>query len=102
VCVQLSNGTPYQAGWYYSTASSLELQNWTTPQLIMGALQAVTAACNTSDGSGNSFDGWYPSFMSPDYPAGNLGKTGQVFFLTGCDTGMRFFKSRTFTITTGP
>jgi len=102
VCVQLSNRIPYQAGWYYATASSLDLQNWTMPQLITGSLQAVMAACNTTDGSGNSFDGWYPSFMSPGFPTGHLGKTGQVFFLTGCDTGTRFFKSRTFTITTMP
>jgi hypothetical protein len=102
VCVQLSNGTPYQAGWYYATASSLELQNWTTPQLITNSLLPVTPACNPSDMSGDSFDGWYPSFMSPSFPTGHLGKTGQVFFLTGCDTGTRSFKSRTFAITTGP
>ena len=102
LCVQLSNGTPYQAGWYYATASSLELQNWTTPQLITNSLLPVTPACNTTDMSGNSFDGWYPSFMSPGFRTGHLGKTGRVFLLTGCDTGMRSFKSRTFTITTGP
>ena len=94
--------TPYQAAWYYSTATSLDLQNWTTPQLIANSQFAVTAGC-ASDGSGNSFDGWYPSFMSPDRPAGHLGKTGQVFFMNGCDTGLqRKFVSRTFTITTAP
>jgi hypothetical protein len=101
VCVQLSMGTPYQAGWYYSTASSLDLQNWTTPQLITGSLQPVTT-CSSSFGTGNSFDGWYPSFMSPDHRPGHLGTTGQVFFLSGCNLGVRFFVSRTFTITTGP
>jgi hypothetical protein len=99
-CVGLSGGTPYQAGWYYSTASSLELQDWTTPLLITGSQFPVTPACNPTDMSGDSFDGWYPSFMSPDHPAGHLGKTGQVFFLNGCNTGARSFNSRTFTITT--
>jgi len=102
VCVQSSGGTPYQAGWYYSTASSLELQNWTTPQPITNSQFAVTSACNKNDSSGDSFDGWYPSFMSLDHPPGHLGETGQVFFLSGCNTGVRSFVSRTFTITTGP
>jgi hypothetical protein len=98
VCVESNMGAPYEAGWYYSTASSLELQDWTTPQSITGSLQPVTAC-----GSGNSFDGWYPSFMSPEHLAGHLGKTGQVFFLNGCNVGgTRSFVSRTFTITTGP
>jgi hypothetical protein len=104
VCVQSMGtpATPYQAGWYYSTASSLEQQNWTTPQLITGSLMPVNPACNMADKSGDSFDGWYPSFMSPDHRAGHLGKTGQVFYLSGCNTGARSFKFRTFTITTGP
>jgi hypothetical protein len=79
VCVQSIDGIAQQAGWYYSTASSLELQNWTTPVLITGSQQTVTPCTN----GGDSFDGWYPSFMSPNHRAGHLGKTGQVFFPKG-------------------
>jgi hypothetical protein len=104
VCVSLRGTplTPYQAAWYYSTATSLDLQNWTTPQLIANSQFAIVPGC-ASDGSGNSFDGWYPSFMSPGHRAGHLGETGEVFFMNGCDTGLqRKFVSRTFTITTAP
>jgi hypothetical protein len=106
VCLQFQGSPgaeqPYQGGWYYSTATSLELQDWSTPQLIAGSLLPVTAPCNM--GNGGAFDGWYPSFMTPFFPPGHIDNTGQVFFLNGCDasgTG-RFFVSRTFTITTGP
>jgi hypothetical protein len=41
VCVSLQgqpgNLKPFQAAWYYSTATSLELQNWTMPQLIQNS-----------------------------------------------------------------
>ena len=89
---------PYQAAWYFSTATSLELQNWTAPQLIENSQYPVTQACGEV-GSGDLFDGWYPSFMSPASTAGNTSKTGYVFFMNGCDTGKRTFMSRTFTIT---
>jgi hypothetical protein len=106
VCVSLQGQPghlkPFQAAWYYSTATSLDLQNWTTPQLIQNSQFAVTAGC-AFDGSGNSFDGWYPSFMSPNHAEGHLGETGQVFFMNGCDTGLkRKFMSRTFTIAIAP
>jgi hypothetical protein len=99
VCASVPLG---EAGWYYSTATDLALQDWTTPQLIENSQFALTPACG-SGGSGNSFDGWYPSFMSPDHANGHLGTTGLVFFLSGCDTGGgppdRTFLYRTFTIT---
>jgi hypothetical protein len=100
VCMQLQgtagNLQPYQARWYYATATSLEKQDWTTPQPIAGSQFPVTSGC--------TFDGWYPSFMTPLYQPGYLGTTGQVFFLNGCYTAGtgRTFVSRTFSITTGP
>jgi len=87
-----------EAGWYYSTAWSLERQDWTAPQLILGSMSAATP-CGVGD-AGASFDGFYPSFMSPGMPPGHLSETGQAFFMDGCDLGLtRKFKSRTFTIT---
>jgi hypothetical protein len=59
--------------------------------------------------TGVTFDGWYPSFMTPSslaavYQPGQIGNTGQVFFMQGCNSAGsgRSFVSRTFTITTGP
>jgi len=88
--------------WYYSTATSLELQDWTVPQMILNSQVPITTPC--ADGSnGQEIDGWYPSFMSPGAAAGHTKLTGTVFFLTGCMPGTeRHFKSRTFTITAGP
>lgn len=106
-CVSLGGSAPYypiQAGWYYSTATSLEKQDWTTPQLIKNSQFSAT----TCFAGGINFDGWYPSFMTPSsfaavYQPGHLGNTGQVFFLNGCNTGSpRSFVSRTFTITVAP
>jgi hypothetical protein len=84
--------------WYYSTAPSLDSQDWAPPQLIAGSRKKITAPCNTN-GSGSSFDGFYPSIMSPGAAAGHTRLTGKVFFLNGCDTGLpRAFESRDFTI----
>ena len=87
-------------GWYYSTATSLDLQDWTPPQLIANSQFPITQNCGNGGTSGQHFDGWYPSFISPDAAAGHTKLTGMVFFLNGCDTGTRTFASRTFTITT--
>ncbi len=105
VCVSIEGPTghklAYQAGWYFSTATSLEQQNWTAPQFIAGSQRPVTPKCAPGGMAGNAFDGWYSSFMSPDHPDGHLGATGQVFFLNGCDANAigRKFLSRSFTIT---
>jgi hypothetical protein len=89
--------------WYYSTATSLELQDWTPPEMIVGSHKLIVGPCNSKDKTGNEFDGFYPSFMSPESPAGHTRLTGKVFFLRGCDTGAdRHFLSRTFTITVDP
>jgi len=94
-----SNGV---AGWYYSTATSLDIEDWTAPQLIANSEFPFTPDCGDGGTSGNQFDGWYPSFMSPGAAAGHTKLTGMVFFQNGCDTGSRVFASRTFTIVTQP
>lgn len=98
VCVNGPTGDRAGA-WYYSTATSLDLQNWTAPQMIQNSQFPVTSPCSADGSSGGQFDGWYPSFMSPGAAAGHTRLTGQVFFMNGCDTGARQFMSRTFTIT---
>ncbi len=92
----------FQGGWYYSTATSLELQDWTQPRLIVNSQSPIVKGCNPKDGSGKQFDGWYPSFMSQGAAAGHLKLSGKVFFMAGCDTGSRTFASRDFTIAKGP
>ena len=87
------------AAWFYSTATSLELQDWTAPQMILNSQFAITSC----SGGGEQFDGFYPSLMTPGAEQGHLRLTGQVFFLNGCDTGQpRAFTSRTFTINVEP
>ena len=83
--------------WYYSTATSLDLQDWTVPQPVANSQFPSTPACS-SDGRGQQFDGWYPSSMSPGSAPGHTKLTGTIFFMNGCDTGQRQFMSRTFTI----
>ena len=83
--------------WYYSTATSLDIQDWTAPQMILNSQFPVTPC--TANG-GQQFDGWHPSFMSPGAAAGHTKLAGVAFFLNGCNIGTRQFMSRAFTITT--
>jgi len=104
VCVSLQgtpgNYKPYQAAWYYSTATNLDRQDWTAPQLIENSQFPIVGGCAFGGAGGLAFDGWYASFMSPDHASGHLGLTGLVFFMNGCNIGaQRQFLSRTFTIT---
>jgi uncharacterized protein (TIGR03437 family) len=99
-CVSTST-TNTVAAWYYSTATSLDIQDWTTPQMISNSQFPVTGPCSADGMAGQKFDGWYPSFMSPGAAAGHTKLTGTVFFMNGCDVGSRVFTARTFTITTG-
>jgi hypothetical protein len=87
--------------WYYATATSLDLQNWTTPQPIANSEYPLVSPC-PGLADGGQFDGWYPSTMSPGVAAGHTKLTGKFFYQNGCDTGTRTFMSRSFTITTGP
>jgi hypothetical protein len=86
--------------WYYSTTKHLDRQDWTAPRVILNSERPVTTPC-TDRSSGQQFDGWYPSLMSPGAAAGHTKLSGFVFFLAGCtaDTD-RHFLSRPFTITT--
>jgi uncharacterized protein (TIGR03437 family) len=89
-------------GWYYSTATSLDLQNWTAPQMILNSKFPVTTPC-PGETTGTQVDGWYPSLVSPGAAAGHTKLSGSVFFYNGCaGAGTRVFMSRTFTITAGP
>ncbi|MFI5165690.1 MAG: sialidase family protein [Thermoanaerobaculales bacterium] len=100
VCLSVTGGS--QTGsWYYSTASSLDLQDWTAPEMIANSEFPVTSPCPGLT-TGGEFDGWYPSLMSPGAAAGHTKLTGRAFFINGCDTGKRTFTSRTFTISAEP
>jgi hypothetical protein len=92
-----------QAAWYFSTATSLALQDWTVPQLIRNSQFALIDPCpGQTDSDGMSFDGWYPSLMSLGAASGHVAQSGYAFFLNGCDTGKRTFMRRTFSISIGP
>jgi uncharacterized protein (TIGR03437 family) len=97
VCVS-GPSTARVGAWYYSVATSLDLQDWSTPRLVDNSQFPVTSSCS-SDGRGQQFDGWYPSSMSPGAPAGHTKLTGLIFYHNGCDTGKRVMSSRAFTIT---
>lgn len=90
------SSTPGQLGWFFSTATSLELEDWTAPQLIANT-QFTTSSCGTN---GTDFDGWYPSLYSLNLAVGQTGRNNVAFYLDGCnlDTS-RTFKSRTITVT---
>ena len=75
---------PPHAAWYFSLATSLELQDWTVAQMIANSQYPLDEPCAGTT-AGGSFDGWYPSFMSPNSAPGHLGMSGSVFFLNGCD-----------------
>ncbi len=110
VCISLSS--TYQqiaAAWYYATATSLALEDWSAPVRIPGTLGPVhqkgaaaaggVDSCGTTSGGGAAFNGWYPSFMSTDTQAGHTSRYGYAFFMDGCDGGIpRLFKARPFEI----
>ena len=98
VCTSGPSGSRV-ASWYYSIATSLDKEDWSTPSPIQNSQGPVTIPCPTT-GTGQQYDGYYPSFMSPGAAAGHTKLTGKAFFLNGCDTGARAFMARTFTITT--
>jgi uncharacterized protein (TIGR03437 family) len=89
--------------WFYSTATSLDLQDWSVPQMIENSQFPVTTPCPGLT-AGDQVDGWYPSLVSPGAAAGHTKLTGSVFFYNGCAgaNASRQFMSRTFTITAAP
>ncbi len=100
VCIAGSTGSR-TGSWYYSTATSLDLQDWTPPELILNSEFPVTEPCPGLT-TGGEFDGYYPSFMSPGAAAGHTKLRGWAFLINGCDTGKRTFAVRPFTITAQP
>jgi len=87
-------------GLYYSTATSLDLEDWTTPQLIQNS-QYPWTTCTT--GMGQDFDGHLPSTISPGAASGHTKLNGYIFFThITCDLATRQFLSRTFTIVAEP
>ncbi|HEV8042421.1 MAG TPA: IPT/TIG domain-containing protein [Bryobacteraceae bacterium] len=89
-------------GWYYSTATSLDLEDWTEPQLIQNSQYPLTSPC-PGQTSGQDFDGYYLATMSPGAAPGHTKLTGYFFFShVTCELESRLFLSRTFTITTEP
>ena len=99
VCRSPPNGV---ATWYFSTATSLDLQDWSVPQAIANSQYPLVGPCPDNPGSdGMQFDGWYPSLMSPGAASGHIAQAGYVFYLNGCDTGKRTFQRRSFAIGVG-
>ncbi len=73
-----ATAVPPHAAWYFSLATSLELQDWTVPKIIENSQYPLYEPCPGSAAQGGSFDGWYPSFMSPNSAPGPL-LADQVF-----------------------
>jgi uncharacterized protein (TIGR03437 family) len=87
-------------GWYYSTATSLDLEDWTAPQLIQNSQYPFTPCPGQL---GQDFDGRHPSTISPGAASGHNKLTGYIFSThSTCDLASRQFLSRTFTIVAEP
>ena len=97
VCTSGATGSRV-ASWYYATATSLDQQDWSAPLPIQNSQGPVTIPCPALT-TGQQYDGFYPSFMSPGAAGGHTKLSGKAFFLSGCDTGVRTFTARNFTIT---
>jgi hypothetical protein len=90
-----------ELGWFFSTATSLDAQDWTPPQLIENT-QFATSACMDNP-NGIDFDGWYPSLYDVNLPVGHTGKNNIAFYMDGCNLSKsRWFNSRTVTVTPDP
>ena len=87
---------PSKFSLFYSTATSLAAQDWTTPQLIENSTYPYEP--DPKSKGHNNIDGGYPSFMSPGCEPGHLGLSGTVFIMKGDGLGERSFASRSFTI----
>ena len=96
------NQAAQQASWYFSTATSLDLQDWSVPQLIAGSQSTLIVPCPVAGNTdGQQFDGWFPSLVSPGAAAGHISQAGYAFYGKGCNTDMRSFNRRTFSINIG-
>jgi hypothetical protein len=96
------NQVTHQAAWYFSTATSLDLQDWSAPQLVAGSQSTLSAPCpGSTQANGQEFDGWFPSLVSPGAAAGHIVQAGYAYYAKGCDTDSRTFNRRTFAIDAG-
>jgi hypothetical protein len=96
------NQGTHAAAWYFSTATSLELQDWSVPQLVVNSQSPLSVPCpGASNTDGQQFDGWFPSLASPGAAAGHIGASGYAFYGSGCNTDKRSFARRTFSIAVG-
>jgi hypothetical protein len=93
-CESAGNCGPTEAALYFTTATSLALQNWTPPQRIENSTYPQVAQTK----GGWIIDGGYPSFVSPGCKEGHLGVSGSVFVLNGNPLAERRFVSRSFSI----
>ena len=91
-----------QAAWYYSTATSLDRQNWTPPQIITNSLNTVFNPLHGRERGRHPVRRLVSLLVSANAAQGHTLRTGQIYFLNGCDGGsMRAFDYRNFTITGG-
>ena len=108
------------SAWFYATTDNLSDQSsWSIPKEIEGSYGRNVEAnqANDSDNMNDcaSFNGWYPTLMSPNKAPGHLSTHGYVFYLIGSlgactdddkdqDGGLapRTYASRQFTIVTAP
>jgi hypothetical protein len=92
------------AAWFYSTIDARRFdlshqEQWSAPQEIVGSWSPFSGG-----GCFRNFDGWYPTFMSPNRQPGQLSTSGYVFYMRGCTDdqtpGGRQFSTRAFVINT--
>ena len=90
------------AAWFYANSYDLSQQQWSTPQEIIGSWGPFEPSTNLQDTQSCSFyyQGWYPTFMSPNMEPSHLSTTGYAFSMAGCVTSgsVREYLSRAFTI----
>ena len=93
------NQQTQSAAWYFSTASSLDAQDWSVPQLVQGSQSTLYVPCPIpGNTNGQQFDGWFPSLMTPGAASGHIGQAGFAFHGSGCNTDQRTFARRPFAI----
>jgi hypothetical protein len=70
------------AEWYYSTATSMDKQDWTRPELLAPIVRGCKRACAD----------WYPSPVSLDQPSGSTtSQSGFIYFLRARQLWRRTF-----------
>ena len=85
-CIDLNTG---RETWAFSTAASLDLQDWTAPQPIAGSEKL---------GHYNGYS-WYPALMTPGAQPGHTGASGYAIYGRGTLRGTKRPWERPFTVT---